>query len=118
VERLIDVLWTKFIAKNAENSASRTLSPPTSGKRADKLKANTMTASIRIEILAITNELTEQEYTHIEKARKARNNWIHSLTPIAHEDAISSAFVAALLIKRLYGIRLQTEYEAWGSWSA
>lgn len=118
VERLMNVIWGQFILQNSENSPSRTLSPPTSGKRAEKLKANTMTAAIRIEILAIANLLTEHEYKYIEQSRKARNHWIHSLDDVTFDEAMYTAYVAALLIKRLYAVTLQTKYEAFGSWSS
>lgn len=118
VEGLLNVLWNQFILENSEKSPSRTLSPPTSGKRAEKLKANTMTAAIRVEILAIANLLTEHEYKYIEQSRKARNDWIHSLKVVSFDDAMYTAFVAALLIKRIYGVTLQTRYQAFGSWSS
>jgi hypothetical protein len=117
VEKLINVLWKQFISTNSQNNINRFLSPPTSGARADKLKSNNITASIKTEILSITNIITEEEYREIEKSRKARNEWMHTLKNISHEDAISCAFAAALLIKKIYHLKVQTKYQAWGSWA-
>ena len=116
IERLLEVIWLDFISKNSEVSSEGVLKPPTSGRRGKKLKGNNITASIRVEILSVTGHLSEHEYTLIERSRRVRNEWIHSLAPVTFDDAVNAAGSAAILIKRIYGVKVQTRYEVWGSW--
>lgn len=113
-ERLLEIIWLKFISINSAENAERVLKPPTSGQRANKLKGNNLTASIRVEILSVGGHLSEKEYTFIEKARRARNAWIHALDPVSFYSAMDAAAAAAILIKRVYGIEVQTKYQVWG----
>lgn len=116
IERLLEVIWLDFISKNSEGNSEGILKPPTSGRRAKKLRGNNITASIRVEILSVAGHLSEQEYNLIEKSRRVRNEWIHSLAPVTFDDAVNAAGAAAILLKRIYDVKVQNRYEVWGNW--
>ncbi len=117
IERLLEVIWLEFISENSEGNSQGVLKPPTSGKRAEKLKGNNITASIKVEILSVSGRLSEKEYTLIEQGRRARNAWIHSLKSVKFQDAVNAAGAAAILIKRVCGVKVQNTYQVWGQWS-
>lgn len=91
-EALLQTRWVGHFERAAGEEQ------PIPRKRRDFLTGRDFTASVVIECLAIAGDIDASLYENLGIARKARNNWIHSIeSPDANKASIAIAAAARLL---------------------
>lgn len=102
-ENMIDFIWKKMIED------IKMVDPQRMGKaRVDRLKAQSFTASVRIETLELSGRLNSVQAEGLNFVRKARNSWLHGLHEVTEQEALQSITVCQELITALYGIPIQS----------
>lgn len=92
IETFLDFIWEKIILKN----------PNVEGKRKDKLKDNRIySASTKLEILEFAGILNFVDYKKLDKFRSIRNDAIHSLKMIKHEDAFQIHVISRNIVRNM-----------------
>lgn len=104
IERAQNRLWRHYV-----NGGYKAVAPyaNVSGQRKKVLlNDRNYTASIKTQILALGNVLFDQEVEWLDRTRKRRNDFMHSLTPVDGMDVAIAQLAAARLIKKNFGIEL------------
>lgn len=97
-EHLLGRLWTAGSDAIPVNSA---LSPEeVRARAARRADFRTFSPAAMVESLFSQGNLSDEIYGHANRARQARNNWIHRLLPVEHEDAISGIRALEGLLQR------------------
>ncbi len=96
-ERLIQEMWTKFQADKQVTDKQRLVRLNDS---------RTFTAAVTTEVLAFDGSIATGLYDQISKVRKARNDWIHGLTPVLASHATEAASVCRDLMQSVFKIEV------------
>lgn len=105
IEALIYRKWQNHLNEIAENEILDD-QKFINKARMKKLEGSQCTASIVTEILSLMGKLSFKDYLLIEEIRKARNKWMHDLSPAPMEKAIKSFQSACNLFYSEYCIKL------------
>jgi hypothetical protein len=82
-EKLLQELWENY----QNDNRTRDGKPFVTGQRLKRLQdSRTYTVAIVTEILSLSSYIDDELYTDIGNARKARNDWMHSLKGMFYED--------------------------------
>lgn len=101
-ENMIDFLWKRMIDDIKSSSKSRMVA-----RRSKKLReSTTFTASIRIETLELAGHLSIEQANDLNKIRRARNKWLHSLDDVDEQTSLHSIGTCAHLISSVFGIEI------------
>lgn len=100
-ENMIEFIWEGMLEDIKNSSPSRMTKA-----RRNRLKG--FTASNRIETLELAGRLNQGQAEDLNFVRKARNDWLHTMTEVTEQDALHSIEVCQNLISSLYSIPVQT----------
>jgi uncharacterized protein YutE (UPF0331/DUF86 family) len=106
-EQLLSVIWESLIEEVQSGSDSRM-----NKARRKKLDGRDYTASVVIEMLELQGKLDQELYSHLEKARQARNRWAHKFVAPDLGQIHSSMRAAEILFRKFLGIDLRLQYAA------
>jgi hypothetical protein len=107
IERMIQTIWTEHVAANRERIVDGSPITFINKNRREKLAAGRdFTASVISEILSLEELISFSVYESIERARKARNGWLHALVAVGGNDAMTAVSVAETLLKQVKALRL------------
>lgn len=101
IERCQNLLWDSYI-----KGGYRSVAPNAkiAGRRRETLLTDrNYTAAIKTQILALGNVYHDQEVEWLDKARKKRNDYMHSLGSIDHMDSFTASLAAARLLQKVMG---------------
>ncbi len=106
-ESLINYEWEKYIQQTNQEIGS--LGEKTLNSKRLKLLTSSAKydAFLKIEIFELAKIIPYELYKKLEIARKARNNWLHSLEPVSQEVCRESYLVARDLLSRKINIEIQ-----------
>jgi len=99
-ERLLDVLWERYMTR------PRHVSSPLTSKRRKKLTGRDYTASVILEILELGDQLSPELFSAADRARQTRNSWLHSLAEVSPNNALFALNAAQDLMKAVTGVAI------------
>lgn len=104
-EKLLQELWRKYQEDNSERGGVQFISK----RRRDVLgDGRSFTASVIAEFLSFADVIEFTLYEKITSVRRARNNWMHALTPsIGSSEASSACEVCEALLRHARGLELR-----------
>lgn len=107
-EQLLSIAWKRLL----DSDGAQPESVPMTKVRRAKFNGRDYTASVIVEILALSDQLDGKLYSNIESARKARNRWAHDMASpsIAEAHAVLSSLQQLLL--QVLDVRLQLQLGA------
>lgn len=106
-EKLLRTLWDKYLIDRTFLADDNGVSIKVINSDRKKLLSGTdYTASVISEVLALAGRLRHNTYLGLSKARKARNGWLHNLTPISSMVARECIQTAQTLLKEVTSIDL------------
>lgn len=121
-EQMISILWSEMLESETRSSGE---SSRLTAERMKKLTSGRdYSASVRIEFLELKDKLKLELYQRLDTARKARNDWIHSLKVPSISQVYACFEGAVELFKMISGIRLRLQVGpgggagAWPIWEA
>ena len=97
VEAILNRKWRCYIA---QRRSGEVLSLGIGKERFKKLTGRDYTMSVITEILSFTNNLSHKEYTEIDKARRFRNKWMHTLEEIGYDTSMESFILAQSMLNK------------------
>jgi hypothetical protein len=100
-EKLINHVWEQHL-----DSCNLTPVGRIPRQRKEKLRGRDFTASVISEVLELTGLLPYDLFLDIEKIRKARNTWLHSLGDVSDRDASNAIRTAEKMLESVGKIRL------------
>lgn len=100
-EQVLNAMWRNYQLEAADKAIA---SIPKERKKV--LNGRDYTASIITQILSLSGKLSDDRMKKLDQARKDRNAFAHSLTPIDRKSAQNSMIVAADMLSDLLGIKL------------
>lgn len=104
VEGAQDLIWQKLIGGGYKrfNPHSKI-----AGKRkALLLTDRNFTASIKSQVLALTGEHLDWELERVDRVRRRRNSFMHSLEPISISDAFDAMWACGTVAKKALNLKL------------
>ncbi len=105
LEQLLSLAWRQVLDEvNASSSEGRI--PKV---RRDKLTGRDYTASMIVESLELHGRIDHEMYRLLEIARKARNNWVHSLRAPKERDVYYCIRAVGTLFRQIKGIELHLQ---------
>jgi hypothetical protein len=75
-------------------------------KRKEKLSGRDFTASVISEVLELNGLITHELFLGIDKVRRARNAWLHSLGDVSDREASSAIRTAEKMLESVGKTRL------------
>ncbi|SHK56253.1 hypothetical protein [Actinacidiphila paucisporea] len=90
-ETLLQQNWVEYMTAQGSPSGL-------SSARKQKLTGRDFTASVVSEILALADLIDAETLSRMDKVRKARNAWMHSVKPPPYEDAIAALELATAML--------------------
>lgn len=117
VESLVNIIWRNFLAdaklrtKKDETTGEETTEGFTAinADRKKVLTSNDYTASIMTQVLSLTGKIDDELLDRLNEARKARNDFAHSLAPITSDKSGKTIRLATDLITRLCERRVTSQ---------
>ena len=111
VESLVNIIWRNFLAdaklqtKKDETTGKETTEGFTAinAERKKMLTSNDYTASIMSQVLSLAGKIDDELLNRLNEARKARNEFAHSLVPVTSDKSSKTIQLATDLITRLCG---------------
>lgn len=105
-EKVLQLRWEKYLdsQKEREDDGKKIVFINKDRKK-NLMNGRDYSASVVSEILSLAGILSFELYKDMQLVRKARNNWIHNLSPVSRETAELSIKVAATLLyyfERIY----------------
>ncbi len=100
-----EVLWKQFV-----NGGYKRINPHSEikGKRKELLLDDrNYTASIKSQILGLAGEYSDSELERIDKVRRRRNSFMHSMKPVSMSDAFEAMWACGVVAKKAVGLTLQ-----------
>ncbi|TXN41422.1 hypothetical protein FV232_24730 [Methylobacterium sp. WL30] len=101
-EQLVSVAWQRLLDSKKSTNEHNIMT----GKRIDKLTGRDYTASVMTEVLELSGVLSADVYNYLEKGRKARNAWAHSMQTPNDTDVNACISGIKILFKQLLDIDL------------
>jgi hypothetical protein len=111
-ESLLNKVWSEYIAlKRGEPNSAGMLEKTIriNNDRKKRLEGIDFTASIVSEMLELSNSISYELYCKLNNARKARNNWMHSLKDVSMMDAIEAIQTTSDFLFCVTGIRISLQ---------
>lgn len=117
VESLVNIIWRNFLADaklqtKKDETTGEEITEGFTAINADRRKvltSNDYTASIMTQVLSLTGKIDDELLNRLNEARKARNDFAHSLTPITSDKSGKTIRLATDLITRLCGRRVTSQ---------
>lgn len=106
LEKLVSILWFKLVEKNRRRGKPPEDTIFITRERKKKLEGRDYSASVRIEILSLMEEIDLETYNNLSEIRKSRNDWMHELESANDKAAILAIRTAQRLFQDLTRIRL------------
>jgi hypothetical protein len=106
VEQLLTTLWERYVEESREREVAGEVRAIISSDRRKALTGRQFTVFIVSEVLALVGKLPVDLYDRIAICRKARNGWIHSLSPVTAGDAAVSMSLAFDLLRHVHHLDL------------
>jgi hypothetical protein len=100
-ETLINHVWEQYI-----DSCNMTPVGRVNSKRKEKLSGRDFTASVISEVLELNGLITHELFLGIDKVRRARNAWLHSLGDVSDREASSAIRTAEKMLESVGKTRL------------
>ncbi|CAL9311985.1 hypothetical protein SUDANB135_04868 [Streptomyces sp. SudanB135_2055] len=97
-ETLLQHHWLTYLSHREGN--------PIASSRKQKLTGRDFTASVVSEALELAGIISLDTLTALDKARKARNAWMHSIKSPNHQDAREAIGLASQMLSEVLGRRL------------
>jgi hypothetical protein len=105
VEGCQDIIWRRFIEGGYKKINRQS---EIKGKRKSLLLTDrNFTASIKSQVLALTGEYADFELEGIDKVRKRRNGFMHSLEPVSIGDAFAAMWACGTVSQKALGLNLK-----------
>ncbi len=107
IEALLQEQWDKYLEDNRQRETDGSQVPFINRRRKDQLTGRDVTASLMAEILSLVDRLPFALYQRLSEARRARNDWIHSLDPVSGTTAQAAIQVAEDMLRLVKGVDLE-----------
>jgi hypothetical protein len=105
IERRLTDVWDRYIAQNRERRVDGKVETFINAKRT-LTGGRDFTISIVSEILSLLDLIPSDLYQRLAPVRRARNDWMHALTPVSGSASAQSLHVAFDLLRAVDGIDL------------
>jgi hypothetical protein len=105
-EKLLNVLWNRYIADQENRDTDGRDGKFINGDRRGSLTGPEFTASIIAEILSLAGRLPFDLYKDISKVRRARNGWMHELKKVTPAESSLAVKVAERMLANVENIKL------------
>jgi hypothetical protein len=106
-EKLLQELWRSYQEENRTRDGKSFIN---SKRMAILNDGRSFTASVMAEFLSLTGRIDFALYEKISHVRKARNGWMHSLTPgISSADALAAGKLCEAMLKIVRNVALRCE---------
>jgi hypothetical protein len=106
IERMLTSMWESYIADNREREEDGESKLFINSQRRALLTGRDFTASVVSEALSLLDVLPANLYRRLAPIRRARNGWMHELTPVSAADSARSVDLVFALLRHVYGVRL------------
>lgn len=106
VEKLIDKFWKSLQSEIDKDNGGHTA---VNKDRRDLFNGRDYTASVVTQILSVANKISDEELNQLNKARKARNDFAHNLSPITSKSAGEAIRLSTELLTKLIGRRVNSQ---------
>lgn len=107
VEQMLNRLWRQYLDANRNRVINNEETEFINSKRRDdRLQSREYTASVIAETLSLVDELPFSLYNMTLRARKARNSWMHGLSPVSSESASQAIETAEAMIELVTQVKL------------
>lgn len=106
-EALLQEQWDQYLDDNRQREIEGSQVAFISRKRKDQLTGRDITASLMAEVLSLVDRLPFALYGDLSEVRRARNSWIHSLSPVSSATAQTAMRVAEDMLRLVKDIDLE-----------
>jgi len=108
IESTLSDFWKQFILKNEKivnpDGLEMTFIDKTRKNRLEDFRS--YSSSVQLEVLSLADELDFSLFGSLQKLRKCRNDWIHSLKHVSSEDAENAAKTLLEFMDLVYSLNL------------
>lgn len=108
IESTLSDFWKQFILKNEKivnpDGLEMTFIDKTRKNRLEDFRS--YSSSVQLEVLSFADELDFSLFGSLQKLRKCRNDWIHSLKHVSSEDAENAAKTLLEFMDLVYSLNL------------
>lgn len=101
-ENMIDILWKRMIDDIASSGEDRM----TKNRSRNLRDSSAFTASVRIEILELANQLPIEHAEDLNNVRRARNKWLHELANVDEKICLDATTICAHLISYVFRLKI------------
>jgi hypothetical protein len=112
-EVLVNTLWDGYLERRRSEREATEMGPSINAERKRRLTDRFGTYS-KIEVLSLVGDLPDGHYEQLDRSRKVRNDWIHSLKQPSNADAEVALATALLMLDLVEGIQLSLEADLAG----
>lgn len=105
IEACQDVIWKRMVGGGYKrfNPSSEI----TGKRKRNLLNDRNFTASIKGQMLALAGEYRDSEFDLIDRVRKIRNAFMHSLDPVTQHDAFEAMWACSIVASKAFGLQVR-----------
>ena len=102
-EQVISIIWRDYQSSVSSGPQATT---NMSKARRDILNGRDFTASVITQVLSLARKVSDEQLSKLDRARRDRNNFAHSLVPISGEAAQNALQIASEMLSGVIGVRI------------